>query len=92
MLRLTFPFALLCLAGCSTASTRSVVINTEFAAIPLAARVACPDPVTIPASAASNREEQWRLWGRDRKALANCRDRHAVLAKGVEAIEGQGAK
>lgn len=63
-----------------------------MAAIPLAARVACPNPVDIPASATASQTEQWRLWGRDRKALADCRDRHGALAKGIEAIEGQGTK
>lgn len=63
-----------------------------MATIPLAARAACPDPVTIPPSATGNQAEQWRLWGRDRKALSDCRDRHGALARGILAIEGQGAK
>jgi hypothetical protein len=48
--------------------------------------------VTIPPSAAGQPSEQWRLWGRDRRALADCRDRHGALVQGIEAIEGQGAK
>lgn len=73
-------------------STRSVVVETRAASVPLAARAACPDPVTIPPSAVGNPTEQWRLWGRDRRALADCRDRQAALAKGLDAIEGQEVK
>ncbi|MFN7010894.1 MAG: hypothetical protein ACK4PN_12765 [Allorhizobium sp.] len=63
-----------------------------MARVPLAARAPCADPVTIPPSAAGQPSEQWLLWGRDRRALADCRDRNAALVRGLEAIEGQGRK
>jgi len=69
-----------------------VAVDARAASIPLAARTPCADPVTIPPTATGAPAEQWRLWGRDRRALADCRDRNAALVRGIEAIEGQGAK
>jgi len=30
-----------------------------------------------------------RLWGQDRAALGECRNRHGALVKSIEAVEGQ---
>ncbi|MCM2472171.1 hypothetical protein HGO38_01600 [Rhizobium sp. CG5] len=48
------------------------------------------DPVLIPKGV--GQDDQWRLWGQDRRALADCKQRDAAKAAVIAAFETQGAR
>ncbi|WP_441294089.1 hypothetical protein [Aureimonas sp. N4] len=51
--------------------------------------LACADPVALPDRDLTTAETV-RLWGRDRAALGECRDRHGALSGATRAITDQG--
>lgn len=53
-------------------------------------RAGCADPVTIPADA--DQATQWRIWGADRRALADCKQRDAAKATALAALDQQMAR
>ncbi|MFN4098132.1 MAG: hypothetical protein ACK4GT_00010 [Pararhodobacter sp.] len=57
--------------------------------MPAALTEPCQPPVEIPDRDLSTPETA-RLWGADRRALGDCRRRHAALAASAAALEGQG--
>ncbi|MCM2443126.1 hypothetical protein HGO34_25835 [Agrobacterium vitis] len=48
----------------------------------------CDAPVFIPAG--TDRTAEYRLWGRDRKALADCRVTNAAKADTINALQRGG--
>jgi hypothetical protein len=75
------------LASCAS-STRLVVIPASLAAAPDARTYPCDAPVALPETGL-NVPQILRYWGRDRVALADCRDRQARLAAFVPGQGGQ---
>lgn len=47
----------------------------------------CVDPVLIPAG--TDRNAEYRLWGRDRQALADCKALDAAKGRTIMALTGQ---
>ena len=75
------------LAACATRSPVSVPVR--LATLPQSLLLPCADPVSLP-DRDLDTAETVRLWGRDRAALGDCRDRHDALTSAARALEGQG--
>ncbi|BCH59760.1 hypothetical protein RvVAR0630_23840 [Agrobacterium vitis] len=81
--------ALLCLTGCETLSTPLAQPTADRkASVSASIMVDCDAPVFIPAG--TDRTAEYRLWGRDRKALADCRATNAAKADTINALQGGG--
>jgi len=81
--------ALLSLKGCETLSTPSDA-EPRTAHVSASIRQGCADPVFIPAGI--DRNAEYRLWGQDRIALVDCKQRDAAKGKAIDALTGQGAE
>lgn len=68
----------------------SVASEPRSAHASVSLKAACADPVLIPPDPRD--EEQWRLWGQDRAALAQCKAMNAAKAAALDALEGQGTR